>query len=103
MPVTLHMYVPMHYYCGPHTDPTLLDIQVQKKKQSIISTSNIFAKCARKKYAPQMPYICHTCKLVHVQIQDNYISIYALHELKAINSVTRSPAIPTFHIIAICP
>ena len=38
-----------------------------------------------------------------MQIWDNYVSIYASHELNAINNVTRSTIIHTLHIIGICP
>ena len=33
---------------------------------------------------------CHICKLVYVQIQANYVSIYTSHKLTTINNVTRN-------------
>ena len=59
--------------------------------------------CINNKYTPQMPQICYILKLVHVQIWGNYVSIYTLYELTAINSVTTSNNIHTFHINGICP
>ena len=50
-----------------------------------------------------MPTICHICKIVNVQISHNYFSIYTSYEFTAINNVTRSTGILTFHIIGICP
>ena len=72
MPVALQIYVPLHNYCGLHIDPTLLYIQVQTQ-QSPTGTPNIIAK-----YVPEtnMTLKCHICQLVHVQIWDNYVSIY---------------------------
>ena len=43
-PVTLHIYVPLHFYGGLHIDPTVLYIQVQIKQQSSTGTPNIFAR-----------------------------------------------------------
>ena len=58
---------------------------------------------ATNKYAPQMPHVCHICQLLYVQILDQYISIYNSYKLNAINSVTKSTGLFTFHIIDICP
>ena len=30
----------------------------------------------QNKYAPQMPHLCQIFKLVHMQIEDIYVSIY---------------------------
>ena len=46
-----------------------------------------------------MPHICPTCQIVNVQIWDSYISIYTSYTLNAINNVTRSTDIHTFHIL----
>ena len=59
--------------------------------------------CAWNKYALHMLCTCNICKLPNVQIWENNISIYTLYELTAINSVTSSTAIHTFHITGICP
>ena len=54
-------------------------------------------------YVPttNMSFKCHICKLVHVQIGDNYVSICASYELNAINNFTRTD-IHTFQITGIC-
>ena len=46
---------------------------------------------------------CHIWQLVHVQIWDDCVILYALYELSASNNVTRSICIHTFHIIGMCP
>ena len=58
--------------------------------------------CASNKYAPLMPNISHICKLIYVQILDNYVSMYALCRLNTISKVTLHTGILTFHIIFIC-
>ena len=64
------------------------------------ATSHIIAK-----YVPKtnMPFKCHICKLVHVQIGDYNVSIYAPYDLTAINNVIRSTGIHTFLIVGMCP
>ena len=54
--------------------------------------------CARN-----IPLKCHICQLLHVQIEENYVSIYNSHESMAIKNETRSTGICTFNIIGICP
>ena len=49
-----------------------------------------------------MPLKCHISKLFHMQMADKYVNIYATNKLTAINSVTRSTVIHSFHIIGIC-
>ena len=99
MPPTSHIYVTLHYSCGLHIKPTVLYTQVQEQLSTTV-TSYIIAK-----YVPEtnMPLTCHIWKLVNVQIPNNYVSIYTSYELNAINSVPRSTAKHTFHIIGICP
>ena len=89
MPLTSYIYVSLHYYCGLHMDITLLHMQVQKE-QSATATPYIIAK-----YVPGWitPLKCHMFKLVHVQIWDNYVSIYTSYEHTAINSVSMSTTI----------
>ena len=50
-----------------------------------------------------MPLNFNIYQLVHVQISDNYISRYSLYELPAINNVSTSTCIHTFHIDGIAP
>ena len=45
---------------------------------------------------------CHICQLLHVQIYDNYVSISTSYE-NAINSVTMTTGMHTFHNTGICP
>ena len=45
-----------------------------------------------------MPQTCHVCHSLHV-----YVNVYNSYELNAINIVTRSTGIHTFHITDICP
>ena len=55
------------------------------------------------KYVPQLPKVCHICKLCSCKIQD-YVRVYhTSYELNAINNVTRSSGIHTFHITGLCP
>ena len=49
---------------------------------------------------PQGPNICHICKLLHAQISGNYVN-YS-YRLNAVNSVTISTGIHTFHSTCIC-
>ena len=87
-----------------HTDPTVLYISA-KIQPIAMHISHITAKiCARKKYAPQIPHIFYICQLLfHMQISDNYVSIYTPYQLTAINDVTMTTDIYIFHIIGICP
>ena len=58
----------------------------QKHKQLLyLLHMSFLCKCQ------QMSHICHICQLVHTQIGDNYVSIYASFQLTAINKVTRRP------------
>ena len=45
-----------------------------------------------------MPLKCHIFQLLFVQISDNNVRIYASYQLTAINNVTTSTGIYTFHI-----
>ena len=45
-----------------------------------------------------MPHMCQMCQLLYVHILGNQFSIYTLCELTAINNVTMSTGIHTFHI-----
>ena len=55
MPVTLHIYVPLHFYCDLHTDPKLLHISIQNQS-TVIFIYHIIAQ-----YVPvvNMPLKCH--------------------------------------------
>ena len=44
--------------------------------------------CARHKYAPEMPTICHMPKLPIIFTWGKYSNIYAIYELTGINHVT---------------
>ena len=94
MPPTSYISVPLHYYCGPHIDLTLLDVQVQK---SVMLKYHGFAI-----YVPttKMPLKCHICQIVHVQISGYYISVYTSYELNTINKVTTCTSIHTFTLLA---
>ena len=67
-------------------------------KQSATGIPHIIAQ-----YVPEtnMPYQHHIGQLLHVQISNNYVSVYTSYELTASNIVTSSITIPTFHIIGI--
>ena len=56
---------------------------------------------ACNKYASQILYICYRCKLVHGYMNRN-VSINTSYEPTAIDNVTRSTGIHTFHITDIC-
>ena len=47
----------------------------------------------------QMPHICQICQLLHVQIYDNYVSIYTSYHLTAMNNVTRITGIYTSSLL----
>ena len=102
LPVTLHIYVPHHYYCGLHRDPTLYTSQ-KIKQQSTKGTPHIIVK-----YVPEtnMPlksiYMCQICLVVYVLKSDNYVSIYTSYKCTAVISVTRTTPIHTFNITDIC-
>ena len=102
MPVTLHMYIPLYLLCNLHVEHTLLHIEVKKAWQTLIYHAITI-------YLPVInrPPKCHryaTCQFfIHVQISDNYVSIYTSHEFTTINNVNRSTGIHTFHITGICP
>ena len=72
----------------------------------IVSWTEPSASCEKKHlismYVPKtdMPL---KCQLGHVQIWDNYVSIYTSHKFTEINSVSRRTATYTFHFIGICP
>ena len=53
-PPTSNIYVPPHYNFGPHTDTTLLDIQVQQTTNCNFQWPCYFHICVRNKCAPQM-------------------------------------------------
>ena len=84
MPDTLYIYVPMHFYCILHTDPTLLPLKG--------NNCNIY-----------LPYICKICILTNVPsngaympyaqitwhaLTEEYANIYAIFELTGVNHVT---------------
>ena len=102
MPVTLHLCVLLHYYSGLNIDATLLHTNDQRKTTSN-KYSAYYCQICVNKFATQMSYIWHICKLVHARITDNYVSIYTLHEFTAIDRAIRSTALYMFHIIGICP
>ena len=77
IPATLHIYVPLYFYCSPHIDPTLLYMQVHRNNNLQLLITMLLPYMCDNKYAPQMLHICHKCKLIHVQISYNYVSIYA--------------------------
>ena len=84
-----------------HIDQTSLH-ECARTQPTEISTWHVIAM-----YVPEtsMPLKCHilfhTFKLVHVQIWDNYVSIFASYELTSINNVTRSIGTCIFKIIVI--
>ena len=51
----------------------------------------------------KMPHICHICQLGHVQISDNYVSMYATYEHHAINNVTTNTGIHPFTLFSYTP
>ena len=67
----MHIYVPLYYCCSLHKDFTSM------KKANFYSPGYCYV-CANNKYAYQMPHIYYICKLIQVQIQGNYVSIYKL-------------------------
>ena len=50
-----------------------------------------------------MPVKCHIYQSVHMQIWDNYVTIYAPYEPNAISNMTMNTGIHTLNIIGICP
>ena len=96
MPSILHMHVQLYYSCSLHMDPHITAHIIKKKNKS--ETTPCYCHVhANNKYAPQMPHK----QCVHVEIQDNCISIYAPYDLTAINKVTMITGINTFYIIGI--
>ena len=92
MPLTKYashiIHVILHYYCGLHIDPILLDIQVPKKF-SLLCYWHI---CANNKYAP---FKCHICQLGHCMIQTT-ISIYMPH-MNSVKSTMLLQAVAHIH------
>ena len=91
-------HISLHYCYSLYIDPTLLHIEVQK----ITNCNFNYHAIAIFVATTNMPLKCHICQLVHVQMPDNYISIYTSYEPTAINNVARDTGIHTFHIIGIC-
>ena len=58
-----------------------------------ISTTPVFGLVSDK---TNMSLTCHINKLVHMQIQDNYVSIYTSYKLFAINNMVRKIDIHIF-------
>ena len=52
----------------------------------------------QQQICPSKAIYRHICQLLHMYICNNYISIYTSYELNAINNVTKSTCIHTFHI-----
>ena len=77
--------------CRPH-------ITAHTSKKTAIFNYCVYIMCANKK----MPLKCHIFQLPPVHIWDNQVSIYTSYELTAINNLTRSTGIHTFHITGIC-
>ena len=96
-----HTYVPLHYFCSLHIDPTLLHIQVQeksKKLQLVLPCNSQI--CASKNMFPKY----HICPLLYVQISDQTtLLVYMPHEFTVITNLARSTGIHISHIIGICP
>ena len=82
MPDTLHVYVPLHYFCSLHIDSTLLNTFVKNQIACNIHLPYYYKICYSNKYGPQgqMPKAhdvplwgkCRTMKMMKTP-QPNYI------------------------------
>ena len=87
MPATLHVHVPLHCYCSPHTDPTLLHTSI-KQQETGTFIYHATAICINKKNIHQMPHMSHvkiTQCLGTIQ-WGKYANIYAKLELAAMSN-----------------
>ena len=78
-----------------HIDLTYLSIATKIQPMSIATPSIIsdlftilLQNMCQKQISTQIPYMCHICQCLHVQIWDSHVSIYTSYELSAINNVT---------------
>ena len=78
MPVTLHIHVPLHYFCSLHIEPTLLRISVKRKK-----------KCPMLLPHTCQQEICHIPKLLNVHLWGKNANVYVTYEVAPINDVAR--------------
>ena len=54
-PTTMHIYVPLHYYCSLHAHPTLLHIEV--KKEGINTSMAIYKHAYIHNYIQRLKYM----------------------------------------------
>ena len=73
MPVTLHIYVPLHVYCSPHIEPALVHISQKQHQTANFLYHAICTIGANNRYASQIPYISHIWELLHMQIWGYYV------------------------------
>ena len=78
-------------------------VQAQNQQKSPTATLQIIAKRARDNHVAQMPHICPICKLAHMQLSHNYVSIHTSQELTAINSAIMCSTIQKIHIVGMFP
>ena len=70
----LYMHVPLPGHS------TLLHIQNKRKQETATVIYHAITTCFNRKYAPQMPYICHLYQFFHMHICRNLCQyIYPIH------------------------
>ena len=62
----------------------------------------LFTMVLQYMWQQQMSLKYHICKIAHVQIGENYVSIYGSYDLSAITSVTWVTGLHIFHITVTC-
>ena len=98
MPATLHIYVPLYYYCSLH-----IDFQVQVKKTATFNYHSITIYMPKTNilFACQIYPICTNYFMCRYKAT---LSVYIpSYELVTTNNVTRDSGKHTCHIIGIWP
>ena len=88
IPTRLHIYFPVHCYCGLYVEPTLLPISVKNNNLQLLWPC--YCHICSKKYASQMPNTCHMPKILDVNQWKKCGNKYATDELVGTNNVTRT-------------
>ena len=87
IPATLYKYVPLHFYCSLHIDPTLLHTSFKHSKLQLLFT--LLQYICWQHISPQMWQLCHMSKLPDVHFWGKYANIHATHEVDLITTVAR--------------
>ena len=90
MPLTMHIYVQLPFYCSIHIKPTILFTSIKINKLEHLFTILLQNMGKQQICSSNAIYICHMPKLLKRHQWGKHANINATYELTGINYVTRS-------------